>query len=128
MQKLFLALIVGLGGFLGASLRYLISIFAAKNLGGNFPYGTLIANILGALLIGFIMEFSMDSALISPNMKLFLTTGIMGGLTTFSTFSYETISMLSNGHMILGIENVILNLGCSLIFVILGQRFAKILF
>lgn len=128
MQKLFLALIVGLGGFLGASLRYLISIFAAKNLGGNFPYGTLIANILGALLIGFIMEFSMDSALISPNMKLFLTTGIMGGLTTFSTFSYETISMLSNGNMILGIENVILNLGCSLIFVLLGQRFAKILF
>lgn len=128
MQKLLLALIVGLGGFLGASLRYLISIFAAKNLGSNFPYGTLIANILGALLIGFIMEFSMDSALISPNMKLFLTTGIMGGLTTFSTFSYETISMLSNGNMILGIENVILNLGCSLIFVVLGQRFAKILF
>ncbi|WP_346981041.1 CrcB family protein, partial [Clostridium perfringens] len=53
MQKLLLALIVGLGGFLGASLRYLISIFAAKNFGGNFPYGTLIANILGALLIGF---------------------------------------------------------------------------
>ncbi len=71
MQKLLLALIVGLGGFLGASLRYLISIFATKNFGGNFPYGTLIANILGALLIGFIMEFSMDSALISSNMKLF---------------------------------------------------------
>lgn len=128
MQKLFLAFIVGCGGFLGAALRYLISIFAAKNLGGNFPYGTLIANILGALLIGFIMEFSMDSALISPSIKLFLTTGIMGGLTTFSTFSYETVSMLNNGHMILGIENAILNLGCSLVFVVIGQRFAKILF
>lgn len=128
MQKLLLALIVGCGGFLGAALRYLISIFAAKNLDANFPYGTLIANILGALLIGFIMEFSMDSALISPNMKLFLTTGIMGGLTTFSTFSYETVSMLNNGHMILGVENVILNLGCSLVFVVIGQRFAKILF
>ncbi|EGT3616621.1 fluoride efflux transporter CrcB [Clostridium perfringens] len=128
MQKLLLALIVGCGGFLGAALRYLISIFAAKNLGANFPYGTLIANILGALLIGFIMEFSMDSALISPNMKLFLTTGIMGGLTPFSTFSYETVSMLNNGHMILGIENVILNLGCSLVFVVIGQKFAKILF
>lgn len=127
MQKLLLALIVGLGGFLGASLRYLISIFAAKNFGGNFPYGTLIANILGALLIGFIMEFSMDSALISSNMKL-LTTGIMGGLTTFSTFSYETISMLTNGNMTLGIENIILNLGCSLLFVVIGQKLARILF
>ena len=123
MQKLLLALIVGLGGFLGASLRYLISIFAAKNFGGNFPYGTLIANILGALLIGFIMEFSMDSALISSNMKLFLTTGIMGGLTTFSTFS-----MLTNGNMTLGIENIILNLGCSLLFVVIGQKLARILF
>lgn len=128
MQKLLLALIVGLGGFLGASLRYLISIFTAKNFGGNFPYGTLIANILGALLIGFIMEFSMDSALISSNMKLFLTTGIMGGLTTFSTFSYETISMLTNGNMTLGIENIILNLGCSLLFVVIGQKLARILF
>ncbi|EGT4145571.1 fluoride efflux transporter CrcB [Clostridium perfringens] len=128
MQKLLLALIVGLGGFLGASLRYIISIFAAKNFGGTFPYGTLIANILGALLIGFIMEFSMDSVLISSNMKLFLTTGIMGGLTTFSTFSYETVSMLTSGNVTLGIENITLNLGCSLLFVVIGQKLAKILF
>ncbi|HII4499643.1 TPA: fluoride efflux transporter CrcB [Clostridium perfringens] len=128
MQKLLLALIVGLGGFLGASLRYIISIFAAKNFGGTFPYGTLIANILGALLIGFIMEFSMDSVLISSNMKLFLTTGIMGGFTTFSTFSYETVSMLTSGNITLGIENITLNLGCSLLFVVIGQKLAKILF
>ncbi|XZJ40667.1 fluoride efflux transporter CrcB [Clostridium perfringens] len=128
MQKLLLALIVGLGGFLGASLRYIISIFAAKNFGGTFPYGTLIANILGALLIGFIMEFSMDSVLISSNMKLFLTTGIMGGLTTFSTFSHETVSMLTSGNITLGIENITLNLGCSLLFVVIGQKLAKILF
>lgn len=128
MQKLILALVVGCGGFIGAASRYLISIFAAKNLGGNFPYGTLIANILGAILIGFIMEFSINSALISSNMRLFLTTGIMGGLTTFSTFSYETVSMINNGHIVLGIENVIFNLGCSLIFVIIGQRVAKLLF
>ena len=70
----------------------------------------------------------MDSALISSNMKLFLTTGIMGGLTTFSTFSYETISMLTSGNITLGVENIILNLGCSLLFVVVGQKLARILF
>ena len=70
----------------------------------------------------------MDSALISSNMKLFLTTGIMGGLTTFSTFSYETVSMLTNGNITLGIENIILNLCCSLLFVVIGQKLARILF
>lgn len=70
----------------------------------------------------------MDSVLISSNMKLFLTTGIMGGLTTFSTFSYETVSMLTSGNITLGIENITLNLGCSLLFVVIGQKLAKILF
>ncbi|MDK0709572.1 fluoride efflux transporter CrcB [Clostridium perfringens] len=127
MSKLGLALVVGCGGFIGAALRYIISVFATKNLGGSFPYGTFIANLLGAILIGFIMELSMDSTAISPNMRLFLTTGIMGGLTTFSTFSYETVSILSNGNIVLGIENAALNLCGSLLFVVFGQKLAKIL-
>lgn len=127
ISKLVLALVVGCGGFIGAVLRYIISVFSTKKFEGSFNYGTFISNILGAILIGFIMELSIESTAISPNMKLFLTTGIMGGLTTFSTFSYETITILSTGKLVLGIENIVLNLFGSLLFVVLGQKLAKIL-
>ena len=98
MNKL---LYVGIGGFIGACLRYIISTNSSKLLGAEFPYGTLIVNIIGGLLIGFIMELSLTTDLISPNLRLFLTTGIMGGLTTFSTFSYETISLFNDGSYML---------------------------
>lgn len=105
---------VGLGGFIGASLRYVVSICTIRILGNEFPYGTLIVNVIGGILIGFIMELSLTPDLISPNLKLFFTTGIMGGLTTFSTFSYETITFFSNGSYILGGLNAALNLFLSL--------------
>ncbi|SHI66818.1 CrcB protein [Clostridium cavendishii DSM 21758] len=123
MQKL---LYVGIGGFIGASLRYLISLAAPKIFGNNLPYGTLIVNILGGILIGLIMEISLTTNLISPNLKLFLTTGIMGGLTTFSTFSYETISLLCSGSYILGFLNICLNLFLSLGGVVLGKFLAHL--
>lgn len=112
---------VGLGGFIGASLRYLISIGASKTFNFDIPMGTLIVNILGGLLIGFIMELSFSTDIISPDLRLFLTTGILGGLTTFSTFSYETINLLNSGSYIWGIVNIILNLLLSLIGVVIGK-------
>ncbi|MDO5039808.1 fluoride efflux transporter CrcB [Clostridium sp.] len=127
MQKIQLIFIVGCGGFIGAALRYLISINAAKIFGPNFPYGTLIANILGAIIIGLVMRLSLDTAIISPNIKLFLTTGMMGGLTTFSTFSYETVSMLNSGEYMLGVLNLGLNIVFSFIGVAIGMSIAKLL-
>lgn len=127
MQKFQLILIVGCGGFIGAALRYLISINAAKLFGADFPYGTLIANIIGAIIIGFVMRLSLDTVMISPNAKLFLTTGMMGGLTTFSTFSYETVSMLNAGEYIIGAVNLGLNVILSFVGVIIGMAFAKLL-
>ncbi|EYE88841.1 camphor resistance protein CrcB [Fervidicella metallireducens AeB] len=118
MQKI---LYVGIGGFIGASLRYLISLSASKLFGTQMPCGTLIVNILGGLLIGFIMEISLSTDLISSNLRLFLTTGIMGGLTTFSTFSYETITFFNDGRFFLGTVNICLNLFLSLSAVILGK-------
>ena len=124
MQKV---ICVGIGGFIGASMRYLISIQSSKLLNSSIPLGTLIANVLGGFLIGVIMEISMSTDLISPNLKLFLTTGIMGGLTTFSTFSYETISLLGDGKYLLGIGNIFLNLILSLGGVVLGTSICKML-
>lgn len=118
MQKLFY---VGIGGFIGASLRYIISINSSKLFGTQLPYGTLIVNVLGGILIGLIMELGLTTDLISPNLRLFLTTGIMGGLTTFSTFSYETISLFNDGSYMLGTLNICLNLFLSLAGVVAGK-------
>jgi CrcB protein len=114
---------VGIGGFIGASLRYIISVNSSKFLGEQYPYGTLIVNVIGGILIGLIMELSLTTEMIPANLRLFLTTGIMGGLTTFSTFSYETINLFSDSRYMLGALNICLNLFLSLGGVLLG-RFA----
>ena len=113
-------LIVGAGGFLGAALRYIISSVTAKYL-GDFPIGTLIVNVAGGFIMGFIMEASNSMWPISADARLFLTTGILGGLTTFSTFSYETISYLSDGEYLMGGLNAGLNLSLALFACWLGR-------
>lgn len=118
MQNL---IFVGIGGFIGACLRYFVSLSSSKLFGNQLPYGTLIVNILGGILIGLIMEISFTTDLISPNVRLFLVTGIMGGLTTFSTFSYETISLFSDVGYYLGTLNIFLNLFLSLLGVLAGK-------
>lgn len=102
-------LIVGVGGLIGSMLRYVISGATARYF-GSFPVGTLIVNIVGGLLIGFIMEASTGFLPMTAQMRLFLTTGIMGGLTTFSTFSYETVSFVADGQYLMGGLNAGLNL------------------
>jgi CrcB protein len=118
---------VGLGGFIGASLRYIISLNSSKLFSSQLPYGTLIVNILGGLSIGFIMELSLTTDLISPSLKLFLITGIIGGLTTFSTFSYETVTLFIEGNYILGILNTALNLFLSIAGVVIGKLISQII-
>ncbi|WP_446898322.1 fluoride efflux transporter CrcB [Clostridium sp. LBM24168] len=124
MQRL---LFIGIGGLIGSCLRYIISINSPKLFGGPLPYGTLIVNVVGGILMGFIMQLSLVTNLISPNLRLFLTTGIMGGFTTFSTFSYETIAFLSGGRYLLGVLNICLNLFLSLLGVLTGRYFANII-
>ena len=116
---------VGLGGFIGASTRYLISLYASKLFTSKIPIGTLSVNILGSLIIGIVMELTLKTSLISPHMKLFLTTGFLGGLTTFSTFSYETMELIEKGELLLAIFNIALNLLLSLGGAILGRGIIK---
>ncbi len=114
-------LCVGIGGLIGSILRYLVSTYSAKFIGNQFPYGTLIVNVAGGILIGLILEVCAGTNAISPNLKLFLTTGIMGGLTTFSTFSYETIQFFTAGNYGTGLLNTALNLFLSFGGVLLGK-------
>jgi CrcB protein len=114
-------LIVGIGGFVGACLRYLVSLISLKLWGVGFPYGTLIVNMAGGILIGLIMELGLTTDLVSPALRLLLVTGMLGAFTTFSTFSYETINLFNNGSFLLGSLNIFLNLCLSLGGVVLGK-------
>jgi CrcB protein len=90
-------LFICLGGAIGTGLRYLASSLAVRWLGVDFPYGTLIVNVVGSFLIGLIQQVGATSLLIPETTRLFLTVGIMGGLTTYSSFSYETLRLAQIG-------------------------------
>jgi CrcB protein len=85
------------GGALGTGARYLVSTWVAQAYGPDFPRGTILINAAGSFLIAAIMELSLTTGAIPPTVRLFLTTGIMGGFTTYSSFNYETIRFLEQG-------------------------------
>jgi CrcB protein len=88
---------VALGGAGGSVLRLLVSAFVQGHGGGDFPLGTLIINVTGSLLLGFLLRYALDTTAITPEWRALLTTGFCGGYTTFSTFSYETVALIENG-------------------------------
>ena len=88
---------IGLGGALGTLLRYGISLWAPRVFGPSFPAATLTVNLLGSFCIGAIMHVGMTTTMISETTRYALTTGVMGGLTTYSTFNYETVQLVRSG-------------------------------
>jgi fluoride exporter len=119
-------LIVSLGGGLGAAFRYLLSGAVYRVAGTDFPYGTLVINVLGSLLLGWLMETSEYSATLGPNLRLFLGVGVCGGFTTFSTFSYETMQLLSTGNHIEAFMNIVGSVLLCLIGVYVGMILARV--
>lgn len=101
------ALLVFLGGGIGATARYGLQGAVYRLTGAGFPYGTLAVNILGSLVIGFLMTFFEERFIVNPSLRVFLTIGILGGFTTFSSFSYETMVMFRDGSYGLGLLNVV---------------------
>jgi len=91
-------LLVGSGGFIGSALRYLVGL-GAQHLARHsaFPYGTLAVNVLGCLLIGFLAGLAQQRDLFNASARLFVFTGMLGGFTTFSTFSYESMVLIQEG-------------------------------
>jgi len=112
-------LAVALGGAIGAVFRFLISTYVHKLLGASFAYGTLSVNILGSFIIGFLFLYFEQT--ISPYQKAILVTGMLGALTTFSTFSLETILMIQNSLYFNALLNIILNVSLSLSATFLGM-------
>ncbi len=120
-------LVVFLGGGLGAALRYWLSGGVYRFLPPTFPYGTLAVNVLGCLAIGFLMAFFEERFLVQPLLRLFLTIGILGGFTTFSTFSFETVELLREGSFVAGFTNIALSLAGCLLATVLGYALGRIL-
>ncbi|MBP7253395.1 MAG: fluoride efflux transporter CrcB [Alphaproteobacteria bacterium] len=102
-------LFIFLGGGTGAVCRYATSLLAGRWLGAGFPYGTLIINLIGAFLIGLIVELLALKFSANPQLKLLLVTGFLGGYTTFSAFSLETALMLQRGDYALGLIYVLVS-------------------
>ncbi len=98
---------IALFGALGCLARYLLSGWVYALAGRGFPYGTLAVNVVGAFLIGLIMEFGLRTTLIPQELRVGLTIGFLGGLTTFSTFSYETFRLLEDGEFFTAAVNVL---------------------
>lgn len=98
MFNLYTILFIGIGSFMGGVCRYLLSVSMQNRLSTVLPYGTLVVNILGCLLIGIVFAF-FEKQPSNQEWKLFLATGFLGGFTTFSAFSNETIILLRNGQL-----------------------------
>lgn len=104
----------------GGLTRYYLSGWVYSLLGRAFPYGTFAVNIIGAYFIGLIMELGLRSVVIPDTLRLGLTVGFMGGLTTFSTFSYETFRLLEDGQFLIAFANVLASVAVCLLFTWLG--------
>jgi len=102
-------ILVTIGGGIGSASRYLVSTWAAARFGADFPYGTLIVNVVGCFIIGAFMTVATERLIVSPYWRLFVTVGIVGGFTTFSSFSYETIHLLQEADALRAFYNVSLN-------------------
>ena len=102
-------LAIGSGGFIGSILRAYLNGVVNRHLPHALPFGTLSVNLIGSFIIGFLFALFMHTSAFSPTMKSFLTTGILGGLTTYSTFALETFWLFNQGSLFLALSNALLN-------------------
>lgn len=119
--------LVALGGGAGALCRYATALLAARLWGESFPWGTLIVNLAGCFFIGVIYALGVEAGAIGPRTRLFLMTGLLGGLTTFSAFSLETSTLLMAGTTLHSTLNLLANVGGGLLLFIGGLMLGRIM-
>lgn len=98
--------LVALGGALGVGARFVVGGWLTDRWGVGFPWHTFAINVGGAFFLGLLMSLSLERGAVSPSWRLFLGTGILGGFTTFSTLSYESLALMAEGSMARGFANM----------------------
>jgi len=119
------AVVAGAG--IGGGLRYSIGVWLAERWGTSFPWHTFIVNISGAFLLGIVVALSTQRGLISPEWRLFLGVGLLGGYTTFSTLSYESVALIERGLVFNGAINMFGSAVAGLVAVMAGLYLGRIL-
>ena len=119
--------LVALGGALGSVLRYLVATAAVAWMGPALPWGTLVVNLVGSFLIGLVQSLAVESLVISEDARLFLATGVMGGLTTYSAFSYETVRLAETGAWVHASANILVTTAACLALCYLGLTTGRLL-
>jgi CrcB protein len=117
---------VALGGAIGASARYLVSNWMASWFGTDFPWGTFFANISGSFLIGIVLVL-VEGGSLPSEFRLLVAVGILGGYTTFSSFSYESLQLITSGAIFATFLNMLGQLALGLLFVYLGVIVGRLL-
>jgi len=112
-------------GALGTGTRYLVNVWAAERFGTAFPYGTLIVNVAGCFLIAVVMQIALSVSAFSPTLRLVLTTGFLGGLTTYSSFAYETTKLAQDGARGSAAWNFALTTSACFLAILLGLATAR---
>jgi len=118
--------LVGVGGFLGAISRYMIGGLVGQATSAAFPLGTLLINVSGSFLLGFVYEVGTERFVLSPEVRTFAAVGFLGAYTTFSTFSLETVRLIQDGSGLAAMANVAANVGFGLIAVFAGVMLGKL--
>ncbi len=118
--------LVFVGGGIGAAARYWLQGFIYAETGTRFPFGTLAVNVVGCFFIGLLMSSLEERFLVYPSIRVFLTVGILGGFTTFSSFSFETMSLFRDGEALYAFTNAFGSLVLCLFFTWLGLQLGKL--
>ncbi len=120
-------ILICLGGAAGTGARYLLGGLVARALGPDFPYGTLLINVLGSFMLGLIQEVGLSTLLIPDTWRLVLAIGVMGGFTTYSSFSYETLKLVETGSWVAATAYVVLTTTFCLVGCALGLALGRVL-
>jgi len=120
-------LAISVAAVVGANLRYLLSRFAARELGSVFPYGTLAINIVGSFIVGFFIIWTTERALVEPRWRLLAVVGFCGSFTTFSSYAFETMAYFEQGQWALMLANIFSNNLLCLAGALAGMAVARVL-